>query len=143
MSGFEVIGIILAAWPVVLSAVDVYKTSKDSKGAERLHRELDIEEVIFREFLHTLLASDVSDSDLVQLSVQLNDRSIPNTGLWKDGALQSKLQRRLGPDKTRVTLSSLEEMDNLLTSLNTQIKRGDVDMVGCTFPLSFLLQRLL
>lgn len=139
MSGFEVVGVILGAWPLIMRAVDIYKATKDGRGAERLRLELDTEEVIFREFLHALLSSNVSDADLVQLSVQLNDRSKPNADLWKDRALQSKLERRLGPNKTRVTLSSLVEIEKLLASLRDQIARGDVDMVGLYLFLLFLV----
>lgn len=143
MSGFEVIGVILGAWPVIMHAVDMYKAMKDHRGAERLRLELDTEEVIFSEFLHALLSSDVSDADLVKLSAQLNDRSKPNTDLWKDRVLQSKLEKRLGPGKTRVTLSSLVEMDKLLTSLRDQIARGDVDMVGLHLSLLFLVTAII
>jgi hypothetical protein len=130
MSGFEVIGLVMSVWPLVVNAADMYKASKDSRGADLLRNELDTEEFIFRQFVHGLLSSDVTDTDLIQLS----DRNRPNAGLWRDRELHSKLEKRLGPEKSKIVLTSLREMDKLLTSLRDKLASNNIDIVGCHIP---------
>jgi hypothetical protein len=126
MSGFEVIGVVLGVWPLLMNAVDLYKAAKDVRGADLLRTQLDTEEFIFRQFVQNLLSSDVAEAELVQLS----DRNRPNTGLWKDKALHSKLETRLGPDRSRIVLSNLVEMDKLLTSLRDKLASHNSDPVS-------------
>jgi hypothetical protein len=134
MSGLEVIGLVLSLWPVVVDAVDIYKAMKEGRGADLLRHELDTEEYIFREFVHGLLSSAaVTDADLIQLS----DRNRPNTGLWKDRALHSKLEKRLGPERSKIVLKSLVEMDKLLTGLREKLANSNGDTVGYHIPSLF------
>jgi hypothetical protein len=127
MSGFEVIGVVLGVWPVVMNAVALYKATKGVR-AKWLRTQLDTEEFIFRQFVYDLLPSDVAEADLVQLS----DRNRPNPGLWRDNALHSKLETNLGPDRSRIVLSSLVEMEKLLTSLRDKLVSHNADPVGCS-----------
>ena len=133
MSGFEVIGVVLGVWPLLINAVALYKATKDGRRAERLRTQLDTEEFIFRQFVHDLLSSDVAEADLMQLS----DRNRPNTGLWSDRGLHSKLETRLGPIRSTIVLSSLVEMDKLLTSLRDKLASHSADPVGYPFPLQY------
>lgn len=110
---------------MVMNAVDLYKAAKGGRGADLLIHKLDTEEFIFRRFVRDLLSSDVSDSDLIQLS----DRNRPNAGLWRDKALHSKLERRLGLETSKLVLTTLIEMDKLLTSLREKLVSNDVDFV--------------
>ena len=98
---------------MVVNSVSLCKATMGHRGANSLRTQLDTEEFIFRQFVRDLLSSDVADADLVQIS----DSSKPNTSFWKNRVLHSKLETRLGPDGTKIVLSSLEEMDKLLTSL--------------------------
>jgi hypothetical protein len=130
MSGFEVIGVVLGVWPLVMNGVALYKATRDGRAADLLRTQLDTEEFIFRQFVHDLISSDVPEADLVQLS----DRNRPNTGLWKDRGLHSKLETRLGPERSGIVLSSLVEMDKLLTSLRDKFASLNAEPVGCPFP---------
>jgi hypothetical protein len=116
MSSFEVIGVVLGVWPVVLNALSVFTATKDGRGARLLLNELRTEELVYREFVKQLLASDVSEADLLQLS----DGKRPNLDLWKDKALNCTLERRLG-DKSEFVLKTLEEMKNILEGLNEKL----------------------
>jgi hypothetical protein len=120
MSGFEVIGVVLGLWPVVLNALSVFTATKDGRGARLLLNELRTEELVYREFAQQLLASDFSEADLLQLS----DRKRSNLVLWKDKALHYTLERRLG-DKSEFVLKTLEEMKNILKSLNEKLEAND------------------
>lgn len=121
MSGFEVIGAVLGVWPVVLKPLALYKATKDGREAAPLLNQLRTEEQVFREFVRLLLASDFSEADLLQLS----DRQKPNLGLWKDKALHFTLERRLGHEESKLVLVTLEEMDNILTTLNEKLGAND------------------
>jgi hypothetical protein len=130
MSGFEIVGLVLAAWPVVVNSVSLCKATMGRRGADSLRTQLDTEEFIFRQFVHDLLSSDVADADLVQIS----DSNKPNTSFWKNRVLHSKLEARLGPDGTKIVLSSLEEMGKLLTSLRDKFASiNAADPVGTNF----------
>jgi hypothetical protein len=89
---------------------------KDGRGARLLLNELRTEELVYRDFVKQLLASDVLEADLLQLS----DGKRPNLDLWKDKALNCTLERRLG-DKSEFVLKTLEEMKNILEGLNEKL----------------------
>lgn len=117
MSGFEVIGVVLGVWPVVVNALTLYKATKDGRGYGLLLNELKTEEVVYREFVKLLLQADVPEADLVQLT----DRKRSNVGLWKDRGLHFSLERRIGHEKSKLVLATLVEMDKLLVSLSEKL----------------------
>src|SRR5436305_13527951 len=123
MLGFEIVGVILAIWPMVKTAVALHKARKNGRENDLLLHQLDTEELIFRESVHRLLASDVSEAELIQLS----DSNRPNVDLWKNEALQSNLKRRLGHDKSKTVLKTLEEMGGLLESLREKLDSNNVE----------------
>src|SRR5271168_547659 len=121
MSGFEVIGVLLGVWPVVLNGLTMYKATKDGRGYGLLLNELRVEEIVYREFVQYLLQADVPEADLVQLT----DKKRPNVGLWNDRKLHFSLERRLGPEKSRIVRETLAEMDKLLVSLGEKLGGTD------------------
>jgi len=121
MSGFEVIGVVLGVWPVVLNCLTMYKATKDGRGYGLLLNELRVEEIIYREFVQHLLQADVPEADLVQLT----DRKRSNVDLWNDPTLHFSLERRLGPEKSRIVRETLVEMDKLLASLGEKLGGTD------------------
>jgi hypothetical protein len=121
MSGFEVIGVVLAAWPVVVSSLTKYKATKDGRGYGTLLNELRTEEFVYREFVQHLLQADVPEADLVQLT----DRKRPIVGLWKDRALNFSLERRLGHEKSKLVQETLVKMEKLLVSLGEKLGGTD------------------
>jgi hypothetical protein len=130
MSGFEIVGLVMAAWPMVVNGVSLCKATMGRRGANSLRDQLDTEEFIFRQFVRDLLSSDVADADLVQIS----DSNRPNTSFWKNRGLHSKLEARLGPDGTKIVWSNLEEMDKLLTKLRDKFASiNAADPVGIHF----------
>lgn len=125
MSGFEVVGVILAVWPLVINGIQLYKSCKAGQGWSLLLTEFKTEGIIYTEFVCHLLAADVSEADLRQLTA----RNKPNQGLWKDKKLNNGLKERLGVDKSEVVISTLEEMDKLLTSLTRRFGVDQVELV--------------
>jgi len=121
MTGFEAIGVVVGVWPVVVNALASYAATKQGRGANALLHKLRTEEVVYREFVYTLLSADVPEADLCQLS----SRPIPNLHLWKDKALHAKLAMRLGDVKTKGILDTVEEMHKCLTALETMSEIND------------------
>src|SRR5947207_10342105 len=117
MTEFNVLGVVLAMWPVISSTVALYTATKVGRAADLLLHELEVEEMIYREILINLLSSDVPEADLIQLI----DGPKPNLGPWKDKALHTSLERRLGT-KSQVVLEILKEMENTITTLNEKLK---------------------
>ena len=116
MSGFEAIGLILGFWPLIVNGLQVYKAAKNGQGWDLLCDEFRVEEFIYIDCVRHLLAADVSESNLLQLTT----REKPNQHLWKDQALHRCLEKRLGPERTPMVLKTLQEMDTILSSLATK-----------------------
>ena len=117
MSGFEVAGIILGAYPFIVTALDVYKAGKGGKGAESFARCLKTEELIFRDFVHSLVAPGVSTMVLMRL-----ERSDPpDRAVWKDRAIQAGMKDRLGTEKAENIFRILEEIQELLKLLQQEL----------------------
>ena len=126
MSGFEVVGIILGAYPVLMTALEVYNETRSGKGARRLVRSLKIEEAIFNNFIHHLLAPPIiSEAELIRLT----DPTRPDLDLWQDVGLERKLNARLGPVNASIVVDILPEINELLRLLRNELTLIDHGMV--------------
>lgn len=126
MSGFEIVGVILGVYPMITAGLKVYQASKTARrGAASLALALNTEEIIFTEFVQNLLAPNVSEADLVRLT----DPSSQSIELWKDTTLHQNLRNRLGSKKAEVVLDTLQEIRELLSSLQDELSRKDHGMV--------------
>ena len=117
MSGFEIAGIILGAYPLIATLLDVYKASKGGKGAESFARHLKTEELIFRDFVHSLVAPGVSTMVLMRLGRS----NPPDLAIWKDRAIQVEMRDRLGTEKAENVVRILEEIQQLLKLLQQEL----------------------
>lgn len=146
MSGFEVVGVILGAYPLLITAVEVYNETRSGKGAQRLVRNLKTEEAIFNNFVHHLLAPPViSEAELTRLTKSAG----PDVDLWKDAALQSKLEVRLGHENACIVVDILHEINELLRVLRDELTVSDQGMVricsgqdSCLLLLQLMLLRI-
>lgn len=116
MSGFEVAGLILAVYPLLVNTVYVYKAAKSSQAVDQLARKLKTEATIYKQFTTKLLAC-----------VSLQE---VNQEAWQDENLQSQLMESLGSDRAELVLQDLHEMDELLKTLNTEISNMNRSSVG-------------
>ena len=89
MSGFEIIGVILALVPIVSGGIDGYKRLRDGPESRQLERSFKTQHVIFLNTIEELICPLVSDSQLQSL---LKD---PNGRLWKDKQLSASLEKHL------------------------------------------------
>lgn len=117
MSGIEVAGVILGLYPAIITALNVYRATKGGKGALSLARNLKTEEIIFGEFVHHLVAPNVSKADLVRLKTSAS----PDLALWTDKTLQANMRARLGAEKADNVVGILKEMHELLETLQEEL----------------------
>jgi len=117
MSGYEVIGEVLAGWHVVVNALSLYKATKDGRAYGVLLNDLRTQEQIYREFVRMLLQANVPEADLVQLT----DRKRPYEALWRDKKLHFSLDRCLGQVNSKLVLEAVVEMKKLLASLGEML----------------------
>lgn len=138
MSGWEVIGLVLALYPIVETAVKLYGEAKPGRTASSLTRKLKTEAIIYDQFVRNLLNPVVSGPVLDKLL----DRSSPTLQeTWQDGHLHKELLTRLGSLKSNHLLELLLDMNKRLKALEIElsnISRGTVRL----FPLLSLMTLL-
>ena len=125
MSGFEIVGVILGAYPLIIQALDVYRATKGGKGAISLARQLKTEEIIFNEFVYHLVAPSISNSNIVRYKIS----APPDLALWRNCTLQGDMRGRLGVAKADNLLEILEEIEKLLSSLQEELNPSDHGIV--------------
>ncbi|PVH88845.1 hypothetical protein DL98DRAFT_648174 [Cadophora sp. DSE1049] len=122
MSGFEIVGVILGIYPLIVTAAALYKDTKTTRdAASSLTRRLEVEKVIYGQFVRKLLASDVP-AEVVEKMVFTNSTSRQS---WNDATLGSNLSRRLGPHNGPIILQILKELHKTLGDLNEELKQPD------------------
>lgn len=89
MSGFEIIGVILALIPIVSGGIDGYKRVRDGQESRQLERDFKTQRVIFLNTIEELIYPLVPDSLLPTL---LKD---PNGRIWQDKWLSASLEKHL------------------------------------------------
>lgn len=128
MSGFEVIGVVLGVWPLVVNALMLYKAVKNSAW-DLLLQELQTEKIIYVEFVRHLLTPDLLDGD----SLEFIDQKTENFAGWEDKELHSRLAERLGVEKSTLVLTTVQEMEKLLGDLNESLTRKEDPLVSFLF----------
>ncbi|RMJ05137.1 hypothetical protein CDV36_014191 [Fusarium kuroshium] len=148
MSGIEVAGLVLGAFPIILNCLDYYQ--KGFKPLEewwnfRLHFIEFIDDVRhemmkYNQNLICLLDPIIADNDRL-LSLVNN----PNDPFWQDKTFEVHLKERLSNQTDRV-FSILQNMHSLMEKLNKllQIEGGQVPWIGTSDqkPFQWHLQRI-
>jgi hypothetical protein len=129
MSGVEVIGIILALYPVVVDLAKTYKNIKGS-GSSELNRAIFVTETIYVQTCRGLLESALSQEEVQRLMSGKSGGRVDQTS-WADVRLHEKLRARLGDEKLSVALDFLIEMRSSLDEVKTKLAnmcRGTVSV---------------
>lgn len=113
MSGFEVIGLVLGLYPIVL---DAYKKSK-GEGIEKAIRRLEIEKFLFDDFVTRLIGPDLQleEGQLVRL------KASKDPACWKENDLQARLEHRYGFSKTKHIISLINDLNKLLLAIEKDL----------------------
>ena len=123
MSGLEVIGVVLGAWPIAIQALAMYKRTKSGRTAEQLIRRLKTEELIFKNSVLHLLDSEVADDEIEKLLK-------PDMVTWRDSKVTESLTHKLGKDMAENVIDIVQEMAKLLASLDTEMKNVSQGIVS-------------
>jgi hypothetical protein len=119
MSGVEAAGFVLAVLPLLISALEDYRTGfeplKDWWRFRTVYKEcyqnISIQKIFFEENLEQLLTSLVEDED--QLAALLEK---PGGNGWKDPDLEEMLKKKM-PKSYDLYLGVIEEMNDVVEKL--------------------------
>ena len=122
MSGIEIAGIVLAALPIIISALEHYESGLDRARSffkwgdvlEKALRELWIQHSYFELTLRNLLASIAS---LPQINEMMVD---PLSPLWQSQELSEALEEKLGPAH-KVYVHLVQEIGTQLKTLSNHL----------------------
>jgi hypothetical protein len=127
MAGFEITGLLLGLYPIVIDAVNLYKATKTGRAAASLIRKLKTESMIYSQFVRKLLAPNVPDEEIDRFLKQ----EPPDLNRWQAVMLDQKLRCRLGPETANLILEILREIEMLLKDLKTELSSISRGMVTC------------
>jgi hypothetical protein len=118
MSGLEVIGVILGLFPIVISAVKVFK-NRDS-SSKSLGGKLEIEATIYNNTVTWLLREALGS----ELEVESLLRRAQAEGIapWEEHAIKEKIRTRLGSPTADRALDSLIAMKILLDEVKAMVE---------------------
>lgn len=116
MSGIEIVGVILALYPIALDLAKGYRKMKWNDL--ELHRALLVAGQLYDKTVKDLLTSAVSYEEMQRL---VPSHGPVNHELWKDAGLQQKLRDRLGPHKFPLAMRHLTEMKTLLDQVRSEL----------------------
>jgi len=134
MSGLEVIGAVLAFWPVVGTLVTTGHALKHRRTIRmELQRELGFRETLFIECTRALLVGDETLSDEERKAFW----EPTGAHLWKSEALAARARSRLSSRTFNQVISEIEVVLELLTEVQKTLLNGDV---GQEVSLSVLLR---
>ena len=132
MSGLEIVGVILALYPIVIDLAKSYKAVRGSNGHE-LNRKMRVAFMNYQSTVSLLLASAVSQQELQRLVASQDPAS--HTHL-QDPELEGKLLARLGSQRLEITMNFLTEMNTLLDQVNKELTKAQ-GTVGTRYPRMF------
>ncbi len=113
MSGFEVVGIVLALFPIIVDGVRTYNQARSGQPLEYLIKELLAEEVIFRSWIVHLLRPSVPGQALMGM---LNSKP-EKLDQWQDPRLHAAVERSFGITITRYLLMTLGDIHKELSKI--------------------------
>jgi hypothetical protein len=131
-TGVEVAGFILAAIPLVISAIEHYRDGLDplieyshyDRTLKGLRTRLRIQHNLFEGTLTRLLISDLSPSEAQSILAAID--APYQTSLWRNPEIERQLQRRLGK-QYETFMDVVCEMDAVMKKLMDKL---DIDMQG-------------
>jgi hypothetical protein len=122
MSGLEIIGVVLAAYPIIANLLQIYKSTQAGKEAISLERRLRVEKTIYTEVLLHLATFAASEDNPFE-------GRVPEDDFWVGVDVQANLAKRLGPERAQLTLETLHDLNKLLGQIRTEVADKDKILV--------------
>lgn len=138
MSGFEVVGVVLALFPIIVDGVRTYKHLTSGQSLEYLIKDILAEKIIFRSWIEHLLMPSVP----VEALRDMLDPKSKKFGRWQDPGLQSAVQQSFGITTTAYLLATLNSIHQELCAIKstlsyaTKLDAVSQKLVGASPPLS-------
>ncbi|KIY02877.1 uncharacterized protein Z520_01342 [Fonsecaea multimorphosa CBS 102226] len=129
MSGFEVVGLILGLYPLVVDAVDYCRRFRSGEVIHDLLEEVRAEKVIFCNWIQHLCISQLSGTDLQGIL----DNNSETFGLWKNDGFLTSLMASRDMESTRSIAATLIDIHAELQHIHQyleRIKPGRVDRMA-------------
>ncbi|KAF7558495.1 hypothetical protein G7046_g5664 [Stylonectria norvegica] len=125
MSGFEVAGIVLGAFPLAISALEKYREVAKRLGLfrnirleyKRCRDALVYQQLIFKRHLKQLLLPLVADDDDSKIAKLLSD---PGGDMWKESSIADLLEERL-QESYELYLEYIKGMGRVMDELNQEL----------------------
>ncbi len=123
MSGFEVAGVVLGAFPLVLSALEKYREIATRLGLwgkvrleyKKWRDDLDFHQILFTRQLKQLLLPLVADDDKIRELL-----SSPGGDSWKDQSISNLLEERLG-DSHQLYLQYINGIERVMGEISQEL----------------------
>jgi len=121
MTGIEVVGILLAFYPVVIDGLKLCKAVSSGQGIALLCDDLENERIRYIEFLGLLFGQDAVREEQERLKDNILPISRPNPRQQRQ---QRNLERRLGQAKAELVFSTLRNMHEVLQLMSQDIEKA-------------------
>ena len=123
MSGFEIAGVVLGAFPLALSALEKYREIATRLGVfykirleyKKWRDDLEFHQLLFIRHLRQLLLPLVVDDDKIQELL-----SSPGGDRWKDQSTALLLEKRLG-DSHPLYLRYINGIERVIDNINREL----------------------
>lgn len=122
--GIEVVGIVLALYPIVVDTWQAYKAAKSGTEVNQMIQRLQTEQIVFQEFVHHLVGSSITESQralLIGSKPRERGQQGEEVGCWHDPGLQADLKARLGFEKMQNILTIVENIQALLGCMSKEL----------------------
>jgi hypothetical protein len=133
MTGFEVVGVVLAVLPLIISALGHYgdcleEYSRYEPTLRNLQIRLRLEQEIFQDTIKRLLLTQLSQLEVVHLFPEEPDHLDPivSASRWASADVQTKLRIRLGNKYS----AFLDDMMVMRETLEAMMDKLDIDFQG-------------
>ena len=127
MSGFEVVAVVLAMFPIIVDGVRTYKQLRSCQPLEYLIRDILAEQIIFRSWIGHLLMPTVP----VEALKDMLDPKSNKFGRWQDPGLQSAVERSFGTTTAAYLLVTLNDIHKELCAIDIALSyTTNPDTVG-------------
>lgn len=128
MSGIEIVGVVLGAWPVVATVVAGVHALKNGQAIiDHLQHELDVSQTIFTEFIRGLLEGDeqITDDERSTLcEPQTEDDLASVKKRWANDDLKRRLEDRLSTKTVETIIAHVRKVHQLLAQIQSKIQAG-------------------
>lgn len=123
MSGVEAAGFVLAAFPILISALEHHRQGYEvledwwrfKKEYKKCKQDLKLQKLVFEENLEQLLRPLIQDEEDLRLLL-----AEPGGNKWKDGKLEQELKKRL-PKSYESYSEIMDEVKDVMESLKDEL----------------------